>query len=113
MLEGKFTQTATKLSTYRDASGDLMQRNSGQQTYSCMFRSITPFMQTNHMENQGFQGLVWFPTGTPVAVGDAWIMPDGLYYRVSSVTLAQRTLESAGTTEFIKCQLTSMKTLVS
>lgn len=113
MLESYLTQTATKLVTYRDAAGDIRQKAAANTTYSCMFRSITPFLQNQNREFEGFQGMVWFGAATVVEPGSQWIMPDGLNYRASSVTLAERRLGQSGTTQFVKVMLNSVKALVS
>lgn len=77
---------------------------------TCHFREIDLLDRFSHDQEYSSDAMVWFPTGTDIALGDT-ILFDNKYYEIQKLTNAVRLGYDA--IEFIKCEVKYLKPGVS
>lgn len=95
-----FVQTCQKITTTRNSYGDFV--DGAHTNLSCRFRWILREDRGVHIDELDADAMVWFPTGTDIALGDV-IIYQSYRFKVEKLIEARKLYKS--TIEFIKCEV--------
>lgn len=101
-IDRLLVETATRVTTTRDENGDLKYGSTA--SVACLFRDVTSLSDVQNREEQGVDGILWFPASEAqyAVIGAVYYHPDEGYLRIKSRIRAKR-LVVDNTTQFIKC----------